>query len=71
MTIEGLSCVTCGDRAAPLTVVSTEDDLAGFVRCRADDGGMEMVAADLVGPVAVGDRLLVHAAVAIARLEPV
>jgi hydrogenase maturation factor len=50
----------------PLTVV----ELAGAdARCRDDDGRQETVATELVGAVAVGDRLLVHAGVAIGRLE--
>jgi hydrogenase expression/formation protein HypC len=59
-------CITCGDVAVPLTVVA----LAGpDARCRDDDGRQETVATELVGTVAVGDRLLVHAGVAIGRLE--
>ena len=59
-------CITCGDVAVPLTVV----ELAGpDARCRDDDGRQETVATELVGTVAVGDRLLVHAGVAISRLE--
>ena len=59
-------CITCGDVAVPLTVV----ELAGpDARCRDDDGRQETVATELVGTVAVGDRLLVHAGVAIGRLE--
>ena len=59
-------CITCGDVAVPLTVV----ELAGpDARCRDDDGRQETVATELVGAVAVGDRLLVHAGVAISRLE--
>jgi hydrogenase expression/formation protein HypC len=59
-------CITCGDVAVPLTVL----ELAGAdARCRDDDGRQETVAVELVGPVAPGDRLLVHAGVAIQRLE--
>ena len=59
-------CITCGDVAVPLTVV----ELAGpDARCRDDDGRQETVATELVGAVAVGDRLLVHAGVAIGRRE--
>ncbi len=59
-------CITCGDVAVPLTVV----ELAGpDARCRDDGGREETVATELVGPVAPGDRLLVHAGVAIARVE--
>lgn len=59
-------CITCGDVAVPLTVVDIDAD--GDARCAADDGREELVAVDLVGPVEPGDRLLVHAKVAIERL---
>jgi hydrogenase expression/formation protein HypC len=57
-------CITCGDVAVPLTVVEAR---GADARCRADAGREELVAVDLVGDVAVGDRLLVHAGVAIAK----
>ncbi len=61
----GDACITCGDVALPLTVVS----VAGAdARCRDDaTGAEEVVAIDLVGPVAPGDRLLVHARVALEK----
>jgi hydrogenase maturation factor len=39
------------------------------VRCREPGGGEARVEIDLVEPVAPGDRLLVHAGVAIAHLD--
>ncbi|WP_323747956.1 HypC/HybG/HupF family hydrogenase formation chaperone [Catenulispora rubra] len=63
-------CITCGDVAVPLTVVS----IAGAdACCRDTDGREESVALEFVGPVGVGDRVLVHAGVAIELLpaEPV
>jgi HupF/HypC family len=45
-----------------MRVLELEDD--GLARC---DGGDVMT--DLVGPVAPGDTLLVHAGVALARIE--
>ena len=60
-------CITCGDVAVPLTVVCVVGDDAC---CRDEDGREEVVATELVGEVAVGDRLLVHARVAIERLTP-
>lgn len=60
-------CITCGDVAVPLTVVS---QTGGDARCRDSAGREELVATELVGPVAPGDRLLVHAGVAIQRLGP-
>ncbi|MEY9928772.1 hydrogenase maturation factor [Catenulispora sp. GP43] len=62
-------CLTCGDIAVPLTVVALAGDGAD-ARCRDAAGRTETVAVELVGPVAVGDRLLVHAGVAIETLPP-
>lgn len=59
-------CITCGDVAAPLTVVTVDGSDA---HCADESGVIEVVAVDLVGAVVPGDRLLVHAKVAIARLE--
>jgi hydrogenase expression/formation protein HypC len=60
-------CITCGDVAVPLIVV----DVAGpDARCRDEQGREETVATELVGPVSAGDRVLVHAGVAIQRLAP-
>lgn len=62
----GDSCITCGDVAVPLVVVSVDGPDA---LCKAADGGQERVAVELVGAVDPGDRVLVHAGVAIARLD--
>ena len=59
-------CITCGDVAVPLTVLAVSGVDA---RCRDDAGREETVAVDLVGAVVPGDRVLVHAKVALARLE--
>ena len=58
-------CITCGDIASPLVVV---DYVGSDARCRDDQGRYELVATELVGDVVTGDRLLVHAGVAIQRL---
>ena len=55
-------CVTCSDEGTEMVVVEARDD--GLAVC---DGGEVMT--DLVGAVAPGDALLVHAGVAIARIE--
>jgi hydrogenase assembly chaperone HypC/HupF len=60
-------CITCGDVAIPLTVVRLDEE-RGLALCADDDGKAETVEIDLVAPVAPGDRLLVHAGTAIARL---
>lgn len=58
-------CITCGDVAVALTVVSSQ---GADAQCRDDRGRYEQVATELVGQVSSGDRLLVHAGVAIERL---
>lgn len=59
-------CITCGDVAVVLTVL----DVSGTdASCRDVDGRTELVAIELVGDVAQGDRVLVHAGVAIERLD--
>ncbi len=58
-------CITCGDVAVALTVLAAT---GADARCRDDEGREELVATELVGDVAPGERLLVHAGVAIERL---
>jgi len=58
-------CITCGDVAVVLTVAT----VAGAdARCLDEQGREEQVATELVGTVTPGDRVLVHAGVAIERL---
>ena len=59
-------CITCGDVAVLLTVVTVAGSDA---TCRDDEGREELVATELVGDVVLGDRVLVHAGVAIERLR--
>lgn len=61
-------CITCGDVAVPLTVLRL-DEGRGLALCVDEGGSSETVEIDLVAPVALGDRLLVHAGTAIARLS--
>lgn len=62
-------CITCGDVALPLTVVSV-DVSRRLAVCEADDGSREEVDVSLVdGSLRTGDAVLVHAGVALARLE--
>ncbi len=58
-------CITCGDVAVVLTVDSVDGPDA---TCVDELGRTELVATELVGDVAVGDRVLVHAGVAIERV---
>jgi hydrogenase maturation factor len=60
-------CITCGDVAVALTVL----EMTGAdAHCRDDEGRTEMVALDFVTDVRPGDRVLVHAGVALERLAP-
>ena len=58
-------CITCGDIAVVLTVATVDGSDA---ECRDDQGRTELVATELVGRVQPGDRVLVHAGVAIERV---
>jgi hydrogenase expression/formation protein HypC len=59
-------CLTCGDVAVPVTVRQVGELDAVCVDGYGHEG---KVAIELVAPVAEGDRLLVHAGVAIDKLE--
>ena len=61
-------CITCGDEAVPLRVLKLDDD-RGLALCENDEGARETVETALVPEVSLGDRLLVHAGTAIARLQ--
>jgi hydrogenase maturation factor len=61
-------CITCGDVAVTLTVLEVRGADAW---CRDDEGRNELVAIELVTNVGVGDRLLVHAGVALECLQPI
>ena len=61
-------CITCGDHAVDLRVVSVDDE-RGLALCADDAGGSAEVDVLLVAPVVPGERLLVHAGTAIARGE--
>jgi uncharacterized protein (UPF0179 family) len=58
-------CITCGDVGVEMRVVRIDDDLAV---CEAADGDVRTVEVALVDGVVEGDRLLVHADVALVRL---
>lgn len=60
-------CITCGDVAVELDVLLV-DEGRGLALCRDPENRRETVEIALVGPVATGDRLLVHAGTAIAHL---
>jgi hydrogenase maturation factor len=60
-----VGCITCGDEAVPLSVLVVEDD--GLALCADAEGNSQTVETALVGEVAVGEQLLVHAGTALAR----
>jgi D-sedoheptulose 7-phosphate isomerase len=60
------SCITCGDVAVEARVVALHNGSALIEK----DGAREEVAVELLDDVAVGDRVLCHAGVALERLGP-
>ena len=61
-------CITCGDEAVRMRVVGlAETD--GLVSCEDPSGATAVVDATLVSPLEAGDVVLVHAGVALVRLE--
>ena len=64
MTLDAEHCITCGDIAVVATVVAggSRDATVEI------EGRREHVAIDLVPPVAVGDRLLCHAGIALEKV---
>lgn len=60
-------CITCGDVAVPMTVVSLDDD-RGLALCEAPDGARSTVETGLVACVDVGAVLLVHAGTALVHV---
>jgi hydrogenase maturation factor len=61
-------CVTCSDEGVPMRVLKL-DDVRGLALCEGADGEHATVETALVAPVEPGDELLVHAGVALVRLE--
>lgn len=60
-------CVTCGDDGVEMTVVAVDRD-RGLALCTDAAGARHTVETALVEPTVAGERLLVHAGTAIARL---
>jgi hydrogenase maturation factor len=63
-----VGCITCGDTAVPMRVVKV-DEVRGLALCADATGARETVETSLVDGVEEGTTLLVHAAVALQRLE--
>ncbi len=62
-------CVTCADEGVPMRVLEL-DSARELALCEDDAGDRATVEIALVEPVGTGDSLLVHAGVALVRLEP-
>ena len=60
-------CITCGDVAVEMTVVRVDEQRL-LALCTDGGGAKETVETELVGAVAPGDALLVHAGTALQRL---
>jgi hydrogenase maturation factor len=60
-------CVTCSDEGIPMRVLGRQPD--GVTLCADESGAEAAVMTDLVEPVEAGDLVLVHAGVALTRLE--
>jgi hydrogenase maturation factor len=60
-------CITCADEAAQMRIVRV-DAGRGLALCEAEDGRHRTVELALLDGAAPGERVLVHADVAIARL---
>jgi hydrogenase maturation factor len=60
-------CVTCSDEGVEMHVVAVDED-RGLALCTAPDGTRSSVEIALIGAVAPGDGLLVHAGTALTRL---
>ena len=61
-------CLTCSDEGIEMRVIAVDED-RGLALCADDDGARSSVEIALVGAVAPGDALLVHAGTALTRLE--
>jgi hydrogenase maturation factor len=62
-------CITCSDEGVPMRVVEAGSG-EGLALCRDAEGRVSEVMTGLVGAVAAGDALLVHAGTALLRLDP-
>ena len=64
----GDHCITCSDEGIAMQV-ELIDEMRGLALCAAEDGSKSTVEIALVEPVVPGDRLLVHAGVALVGLD--
>jgi len=66
VTVDAERCITCGDVAVTARVIEVD----GATATVEADGKRERVGIELVEPVAVGERLLCHAGIALERVAP-
>jgi hydrogenase expression/formation protein HypC len=65
-TLDHDGCIVCSDAGIPLRIISIDGDDA---ICEDKIGNRTEVAVELVKPVAVGEVLLTHGGVAIAKVQ--
>ena len=65
-TLDHDGCVVCSDAGIPLRIISIDGDDA---LCEDAIGNRTNIAVDLVAPVEVGEVLLTHGGVAIAKVD--
>jgi hydrogenase assembly chaperone HypC/HupF len=61
-------CITCGDVGVPMRVASVDGE-QGLASCRDAEGAISDVDVALLERVEAGDAVLVHAGVALVRLD--
>ena len=59
-------CITCSDEGVPMRVIEAQP--GALAVCAGEDGTRSEVMTDLIGDVRPGDRVLVHAGVALTRV---
>ena len=65
---EAEHCVTCADEAVPMTVVRVDRERT-LALCASADGARHTVEIGLIDPPSPGERVLVHAGVALVALS--
>ena len=63
----GDHCITCSDEGIQMQVERVDEE-RGLALCAAEDGSKSAVETALVEPVSAGDRVLVHAGVALVEV---
>lgn len=63
---QGEVCITCSDEGRPLEIISVSPDMTSALA--RGENGEETVDVSLVGPVVAGEKILVHAGLAITKV---